>query len=92
MKDLAVGVVDSIRGNSRLRNSRCLGAYNHGGATPQEIREDAVIATSDLVMRVHRKWKNCMRRARTWYSRSANCRPIRKSTACRRCPAKPVLP
>lgn len=57
MKGLAVGVVDSIRGNSRLRNSRCIGAYNHGGATPQEIREDAVIATSDLVMRVHRKWE-----------------------------------
>lgn len=57
MKELAVGIVDSIRGNSRLRNSRCIGAYNHGGATPQEIRQDAVIATSDLVMRVHRKWE-----------------------------------
>jgi len=57
LKELAVGVVNSIRGNSRLRNSRCIGAYNHGGATPQEIRQDAVIATSDLVMRVHRKWE-----------------------------------
>lgn len=56
-KALAVGIVDSIRGNSRLRNSRCIGAYNHGGATPQEMRRDAVIATSDLVMRVHRKWE-----------------------------------
>jgi N-carbamoyl-L-amino-acid hydrolase len=57
-KELAVGIVDSIRGNSRLRASRCIGAYNHGGATPQEIREDAVIATADLVMRVHRKWQD----------------------------------
>lgn len=57
LKDLAVGVVDSIRGNSRLRASRCVGAYNHGGATPQEIREDAVIATADLVMRVQGKWE-----------------------------------
>lgn len=57
MKALAVGIVDSIRGNSRLRDSRCIGAYNHGGATPQEIRQDAVVATSDLVMRVQRKWE-----------------------------------
>lgn len=57
MKELAVGVVNSIRGNSRLRDARCIGAYNHGGATPQEVRQDAVIATSDLVMRVQRQWE-----------------------------------
>jgi N-carbamoyl-L-amino-acid hydrolase len=56
MKELAVGVVNSIRGNSRLRDARCLGAYNHGGATPQEVRRDAVIATSELILGVDRKW------------------------------------
>lgn len=57
MKELPVGVVNSIRGNSRLRDARCLGAYNHGGATPQDVRQDAVIATSQLVLGVDRKWR-----------------------------------
>ncbi len=56
-RGLAVGVVTSIRGNSRLRNPRCLGAYNHGGATPQELRHDAVIATADLIKEVDLKWQ-----------------------------------
>jgi N-carbamoyl-L-amino-acid hydrolase len=56
LKNLAVGIVSSIRGNSRLRKARCLGAYNHGGATPQEVRRDAVIATSELILSVDRKW------------------------------------
>ncbi len=56
MKALPVGVVNSIRGNSRLLDARCLGSYNHGGATPQEVRQDAVIATSDLILGVDRKW------------------------------------
>jgi N-carbamoyl-L-amino-acid hydrolase len=57
MKALPVGVVNSIRGNSRLLDARCLGTYNHGGATPQEVRQDAVIATSDLILGVDRKWR-----------------------------------
>jgi N-carbamoyl-L-amino-acid hydrolase len=57
MKGLPVGVVNGIRGNSRLRDARCVGAYNHGGATPQEVRQDAVIATSQLVLGVDRKWR-----------------------------------
>ena len=56
-REIAVGVVTSIRGNSRLRNPCCLGAYNHGGATPQELRRDAVIATAELIQAVDRKWK-----------------------------------
>lgn len=56
-KGLPVGVVNSIRGNARLRDARCIGAYNHGGATPQEMRQDAVIATSELIVRVDRKWR-----------------------------------
>lgn len=56
-RGIAVGVVTSIRGNSRLRDPRCLGAYNHGGATPQEMRKDAVIATADLILEIDRKWR-----------------------------------
>ena len=54
---IPVGVVSSIRGNSRLRNARCLGAYNHGGATPQEMRQDAVVATADLIQALDAKWR-----------------------------------
>lgn len=56
-RGLPVGVVTSIRGNSRLRNPCCIGAYNHGGATPQELRQDAVIATAQLIGEVDRKWQ-----------------------------------
>ena len=56
-RGLPVGVVTGIRGNSRLRNARCLGAYNHGGATPQPMRQDAVLATAELVLSVDRKWR-----------------------------------
>jgi N-carbamoyl-L-amino-acid hydrolase len=56
-RGIPVGVVTSIRGNSRLRNPRCLGAYNHGGATPQELRQDAVVATADLIKAVDGKWQ-----------------------------------
>ena len=56
-KGLPVGIVDSIRGNARLRDARCIGAYNHGGATPQSMRRDAVIATSELVVSVDHKWR-----------------------------------
>ena len=55
-RGLPVGVVTSIRGNSRLRDPKCVGAYNHGGATPQEFRRDAVIATSELVLALDRRW------------------------------------
>jgi N-carbamoyl-L-amino-acid hydrolase len=56
-RGIPVGVVTGIRGNSRLRDARCLGEYNHGGATPQDLRCDAVIATSELVLAVDRKWQ-----------------------------------
>ena len=54
---IPVGVVTSIRGNSRLRNARCLGAYNHGGATPQDMRQDAVVATAELIQALDAKWR-----------------------------------
>ena len=56
-KGIPVGVVTGIRGNSRLRNPRCLGEWNHGGATPQEVRRDAVIGTSALVTAIDDEWE-----------------------------------
>ena len=56
-KGLPVGVVNGIRGNSRLRDARCVGEYNHGGATPQEMRKDAVVATAELIGEIDRAWR-----------------------------------
>lgn len=49
---LPVGIVTSIRGNLRFRDAACLGAYSHSGAVPQELRQDAVLATSEFVHRL----------------------------------------
>ena len=48
----SVGIVTSIRGTIRARNARCIGAYAHSGAVPQELRQDAVLATVELVNRI----------------------------------------
>jgi N-carbamoyl-L-amino-acid hydrolase len=46
------GIVTGIRGTIRARNAHCLGAYSHSGAVPQELRQDAVLATAELIHRV----------------------------------------
>ncbi len=51
---VSVGIVTSIRGTVRARDARCTGAYSHSGAVPQELRQDAVLATADLINRVER--------------------------------------
>jgi N-carbamoyl-L-amino-acid hydrolase len=56
-RGIPIGVVTSIRGSSRLPDARCLGAYNHSGGTPQELRQDAVVATAELIQAVDGKWQ-----------------------------------
>ena len=51
---VSVGIVTSIRGTVRARDARCYGAYSHSGAVPQELRQDAVLATAELINRVER--------------------------------------
>lgn len=51
---VSVGIVTSIRGTVRARDARCIGAYSHSGAVPQELRQDAVLATAELINRVER--------------------------------------
>jgi N-carbamoyl-L-amino-acid hydrolase len=48
-KGVPVGLVTGIRGSFRFRDARCVGAYAHSGATPLELRQDAVVATAELV-------------------------------------------
>ena len=53
---LPVGVVTGIRGNRRLPAARCLGAYSHCGGMPRRSRQDAVMATMDLIARLDALW------------------------------------
>jgi N-carbamoyl-L-amino-acid hydrolase len=53
-----VGVVTGIRGALRARSARTLGAYTHSGAVPQELRQDAVLATAEFVHRVEQAWRD----------------------------------
>jgi beta-ureidopropionase / N-carbamoyl-L-amino-acid hydrolase len=50
----AVGIVSAIRGTIRARNARCIGAYSHSGAVPQEMRRDAVLAAVEFINIIER--------------------------------------
>jgi N-carbamoyl-L-amino-acid hydrolase len=52
---VSVGIVTSIRGTVRARDARCVGAYSHSGAVPQELRQDAVLATAELINRIEKQ-------------------------------------
>jgi N-carbamoyl-L-amino-acid hydrolase len=58
-----VGVVTGIRGALRARNARTIGGYTHSGAVPHELRQDAVLATAELVTTLDGVWTE-MRAAR----------------------------
>jgi N-carbamoyl-L-amino-acid hydrolase len=45
-----LGLVTAIRGSFRYREARCRGVYAHSGATPLELRQDAVVATAELIV------------------------------------------
>jgi N-carbamoyl-L-amino-acid hydrolase len=47
--DLPAASVTAIRGNLRARDARCIGTYAHSGAVPQHLRQDALLATVELV-------------------------------------------
>lgn len=55
-RDIPVGIVTAIRGATRARSCRCVGAYTHSGAVPHEYRSDAVLATVELVHELDREW------------------------------------
>lgn len=52
-----VGVVTGIRGALRARSARTLGGYTHSGAVPHELRQDAVLATAELVHTLDDSWE-----------------------------------
>ena len=56
---LPVGVVTGIRGNRRLPDARCIGTWSHCGGMPRSHRQDAVIATAELVSALDAIWTEC---------------------------------
>ncbi len=52
--DLPVGIVTGIRGNVRHNRVVCRGESGHSGAVPRELRRDAVLAFTDLALRMER--------------------------------------
>lgn len=55
------GVVSGIRGNIRHKKIECIGEAAHSGATPKELRHDAIFATADLFMRIDRLWDDYLK-------------------------------
>ena len=51
-----VAVPTTIRGNLRWPGARCLGRYDHSGATPRAHRQDAVLAVAELVQALETFW------------------------------------
>ncbi len=55
---IPVGIVTGIPGSRRLRAARCLGEYNHSGATPRRFRRDAAIAVAELAVGLDAFWQS----------------------------------
>ena len=56
-KEKPVGIVTGIRGNVRHRRITCTGEAAHSGAVPRWLRHDAVLAMSELLVRLDEHWR-----------------------------------
>lgn len=56
-ENIPIGLVTGIRGSFRYREAICHGAYAHSGATPRALRQDAVVASAELVMAMQSLWE-----------------------------------
>ncbi len=56
-KEKPIGIVTGIRGNIRHRHVTCVGQAAHSGAVPRWLRHDAVLAMSELLMRLDEHWR-----------------------------------
>lgn len=57
---VTVGVVSGICGSLRYRFASTHGQYAHSGACPAAWRQDAVVATAELITEMQRKWHEMM--------------------------------
>ena len=63
-EDLPVAVVSAIAGNLRHMAVTCTGRAAHAGGSPAGDRQDAVVATADLMMRLDRHWQAYLAKGR----------------------------
>lgn len=56
-REKPIGLVTGIRGNVRHRRVICKGEAAHSGAVPRWLRHDAVLAMSDLLVRIDEHWR-----------------------------------
>jgi N-carbamoyl-L-amino-acid hydrolase len=56
-RDIAVAVPTAIRGNRRYTAAHCGGAYAHSAAVPREHRQDAALATVELLAALDAEWQ-----------------------------------
>jgi N-carbamoyl-L-amino-acid hydrolase len=55
-QNLPVGIATAIRGNLRFGDAICYGSYQHSAATPRRLRQDTVLAVSELLQRLEALW------------------------------------
>ena len=56
-QDRAVAIPTAIRGNRRYTAARCRGAYAHSAAVPRAQRQDAALATVELLAALDAEWQ-----------------------------------
>lgn len=56
-RNCPVAVPTAIRGNRRYADARCRGAYAHSAAVPREQRQDAALATVELLAALDAEWQ-----------------------------------
>jgi len=56
-RGLSVAVPTAIRGNRRYAEAHCRGAYAHSAAVPRDQRQDAVLATVELLAALDSEWQ-----------------------------------
>ncbi|NQV60395.1 MAG: hydantoinase/carbamoylase family amidase [Alphaproteobacteria bacterium] len=52
----ALAVATAVRGNLRYGDGVCYGAYQHSAAAPRRLRQDAVLAVTELLQRLEALW------------------------------------
>ncbi|MBT5194916.1 MAG: hydantoinase/carbamoylase family amidase [Rhodospirillaceae bacterium] len=55
-QDAPLAVATAIRGNLRHGDGVCHGAYQHSAATPRRLRQDTVLAVTELLGRLEALW------------------------------------
>jgi N-carbamoyl-L-amino-acid hydrolase len=61
-REVPVGIVTGLRGNTRYNLVRCMGKAGHSGAVPRWLRHDAVLASADLLSRMDEHWRVLLER------------------------------